>query len=121
MKVTETNVRGSSNILTHPRQIDSLVRREDDKRKLKREARAERKLAEKAAKEEEARKQKGAKRREMENQLAALKEELGEENIDWEGVEKIMDGEFDEDEWERVVTAMLMAKADRVGGRSRHD
>lgn len=114
---TEYNFRfeepGSSTILTHPREIPSLVRREDDTRKNKREARAERKAAEKAAQEEETRRLKGAKRREIEKQLAALKEELGD-GVDWEQMEKIMDGDFDEDEWERVVGSMLAAKAEEV-------
>lgn len=38
---------GSTEILTHPREIPSLVRRTDDTRALKRAARAERKAAEK--------------------------------------------------------------------------
>jgi protein KRI1 len=44
-----------------------------------------------------------------------LKQEIGEANVDWEGLEKIMEGEWDESEWERVVGAMLQAKAEAVG------
>lgn len=86
------------------------MRREDDSRKLKRQAREERKAAEKAAREEETRRKKGEKRREMESQLNALKKELGEDGVDWTGVEKVLEGEWDEDEWERVVGAMLAGK-----------
>lgn len=54
----------------------------------------------------------------MEAQIKALKEELGEgEGMDWEAVEKIMEGEWDEDEWERVIGTMLNAAADRVGSK----
>lgn len=92
--------------------MPSLVRRTDDTRASKRAAKAERKAAEKAAKEEEARRLKGEKRREMEKQMASLRKDLGfngDDNaeVDWDELEKIMDGEFDEGEWERVVGQML--------------
>jgi protein KRI1 len=115
---TEYNFRfeepGSSTIVTHPRNIDTLVRREDDTRKTKRQQKEERKAAEKA-REEETRRLKGEKRREMEKLVKSLKQEIGEANVDWEGLEKIMEGEWDESEWERVVGAMLQAKAEAVG------
>lgn len=103
---------GAAEIISHPRQIESLARRDDDKRKLKREARAERKAAEKAQREEETKKQKGEKRREMEKQLAALREEVGDANVDWSAVEKVLEGEYDEDEWDRVVGEMLSKAAE---------
>ena len=97
--------------MTHPREIPSLVRRTDDTRALKRAAKAERKAAEKLAKEEEARRQKGEKRREMEKQMASLRKDLGYEDgkgeVDWDELEKVMEGDFDEGEWERVVGKML--------------
>lgn len=98
--------------MSHPRQIESLARRDDDKRKLKREARAERKAAEKAQREEETKRQKGEKRREMEKQLAALREEVGDADVDWTAVEKVLEGEYDEGEWDRVVGEMLAKAAE---------
>ena len=92
-----------------------MVRRADDTRKNKRQARIERKAAEKAAAEEQTRKLKGQKRREMEAQIKALKQELGGgDDMDWTAVEKIMEGDFDEGEWERVIGTMLNEAADRV-------
>ncbi|WVR07983.1 hypothetical protein IAU60_005026 [Kwoniella sp. DSM 27419] len=102
---------GASDIVTHPRLIPSLVRRPDDARKTKRARRAERKAAERAAQEEELRAKKGSKRREMEKRMASLKADLAGEGveggIDWDQLEKVLDGEWDEGEWEKVVGGML--------------
>ncbi|WWC95448.1 hypothetical protein V866_002312 [Kwoniella sp. B9012] len=102
---------GASNILSHPRQIDALVRRPDDARKTKRARRAERKAAEKAAQEEALKAKKGSKRREMEKRMAALKSDLAAEGVDgevdWDSLQKVLDGEWDENEWEKVVGGML--------------
>ncbi|WWD04222.1 hypothetical protein V865_002290 [Kwoniella europaea PYCC6329] len=102
---------GASNILSHPRQIDTLVRRPDDARKTKRARRAERKAAEKAAQEEALKAKKGSKRREMEKRMAALKSDLAAEGVDgevdWDSLQKVLDGEWDENEWEKVVGRML--------------
>ncbi|WWC92889.1 uncharacterized protein L201_007851 [Kwoniella dendrophila CBS 6074] len=103
---------GSSNIVSHPRQIESLVRRPDDARKTKRARRAERKALEKAKQEEELKAKKGSKRREMEKRMLSLKSDLAAEGIndnllDWDSLEKVLDGEWDENEWEKVVGGML--------------
>ncbi|WWC65922.1 uncharacterized protein I303_108544 [Kwoniella dejecticola CBS 10117] len=102
---------GGFDILSHPRQIDSLVRRPDDARKSKRARKAERKAAERAAQEESLKAKKGSKRREMERSMAALKMDLAAEGVegevDWDSLEKVLDGEWDENEWEKVVGGML--------------
>lgn len=82
-----------------------MVRRPDDKRILKRAARAERKALADQAREEEARKTKGKKRREMDSQMAALRKEVGEK--EWAKIEEVMEGEYDESTWERVVGGLL--------------
>nr|XP_031858396.1 uncharacterized protein CI109_006159 [Kwoniella shandongensis]KAA5525468.1 hypothetical protein CI109_006159 [Kwoniella shandongensis] len=112
---TEYNFRfeepGASTIAAHPRDIPSLVRRPDDARKSKRARRAERKAAEKAALEEDLKKKKGSKRREMEKRMTSLKQDLAAEGVegevDWDQLEKVLDGEWDEGEWEKVVGGML--------------
>ncbi|WVW86838.1 hypothetical protein I302_108893 [Kwoniella bestiolae CBS 10118] len=102
---------GAANILSHPRQIDALVRRPDDARKTKRARRAERKAAEKAAQEEALKAKKGSKRREMEKRMASLKSDLAAEgvdgDVDWDSLQKVLDGEWNENEWEKVVGGML--------------
>jgi protein KRI1 len=61
---------------------------------------------------------KGEKRREMEKQMASLRKDLGikegKGEVDWDELEKVMDGDFDEDEWQRVVGKMLEARDDDV-------
>ena len=49
----------------------------------------------------------------MEAQIAALKRELGED-MDWTALENVLEGEWDEAEWERVVGTMLNEAADKV-------
>jgi protein KRI1 len=97
---------GASNIMSHPRDIPSLVRRADDTRKSKRAARAERKAAEQAARDEEMRRRKGEKRREMDSRLASLKKDVGD-GVDWGEVVKLLEGNYDERDWDRVVGGML--------------
>lgn len=112
---TDSWCSGSSNIITHPRQIPSLVRRADDTRATKRAARAERKAAEKAAKEEEIRRLKGEKRREMEKQLESLKREVGD-GVDWAEIERVLEGDFDEGQWERTLEKMMGAMGGEADG-----
>jgi hypothetical protein len=108
---------GSANILSHPRDIPTLVRRPDDARATKRAARAERKAAERAAAEEEIRKQKGQKRREMEKGLKELKDELkGVEGLDWSEIEGLMEGDWEEGKWDEVVGRMLARAAEAEVG-----
>ena len=65
------------------------------------------------------RKQKGSKRREMEAQLSALRKEIGEKG--WSKVEKVLEGDYDEDEWERVVGEALAGVVDGVDGDDAED
>ena len=92
------------------------MRRTDDARKLKRQAREERKAAEKAAEEEKTRRLKGVKRREMEAHIEALKAELGE-GLDYTSLEGILEGDFDEEEWDRVVGEIMDQAAEQVRRR----
>ena len=49
--------------------------------------------------------------------MAALKQEIGD-GMDWTALEHILEGEWDEDEWERVVGTMLNEAADRVSAKA---
>ncbi|RXK37989.1 hypothetical protein M231_04775 [Tremella mesenterica] len=107
---TEYNFRfeepGASNIITHPRNIPSLVRRPDDTRKRKRAEKKAREAEKKAAEEEEIRRLKGFRRREIESEMERLKRDLGQ-GMDWAEVERLMEGDFDESQWENVIGRML--------------
>ena len=53
----------------------------------------------------------------MEKQLANLRHKLGK-GVDWTEVEKVLEGDWNEGEWERVVGKMLSAaQEDEVSSR----
>lgn len=90
------------------------MRRADDSRKLQRQAKAERKAAEKAQREEETKRLKGQKRRQIEKQLAALKAEFGEDALD--GLD--LEGDWDEAKHEAAVQRLMAGDDDDVSGGS---
>lgn len=101
---------GAANIVSHPREIASTVRRVDDSRKLARQAKAERKAEEKAKREEETKRLKGEKRRQIEKQLTALKAEFGEDAL--AGLD--LEGDWDEAKHEAAVQKLLAGDDDDV-------
>jgi protein KRI1 len=54
----------------------------------------------------------------MEKQMASLRKDLGIKEgqgvVDWDELEKVMEGDFDEEEWQRVVGKMLESRDDDV-------
>jgi protein KRI1 len=54
----------------------------------------------------------------MEKQMASLRKDLGikegKGQVDWDELEKVMEGDFDENEWQRVVGKMLETRDDEV-------
>merc|ERR1712038_1762601 len=81
--------------------LSDTVRRKDEKRKIKRKQRKERKLAERKAKEEKLKRLKNAKKEEMEDRIKQIKSvlsdkatELPDEVVNEELVAKLMDGDF---------------------------
>ena len=81
------------------------MRKTDDKRKKDREARRERKALERKKKEEQLAHLKNQKRAEIKNQIDQIKEIGGiqEADIDEELMAKMMDGDFDPDEFEKAM------------------
>ncbi|KZO90589.1 Krr1-domain-containing protein [Calocera viscosa TUFC12733] len=97
-------------IATHPRNLQSTVRRQDDHRKQQREKRKTRKEDEKLVKEEELKRLKALKRKEIQDKLKMLglvsgKQEIRSDQLDLEGDfdpdahDSQMRGIFDEEEY----------------------
>ena len=93
--------------------LSDTIRRKDDSRKLKRKERKERKAAERRAKEEQLKRLKNAKREELEERIGQIKGALGENNhlgtgndLDEEVVMKLMQGDFDPDKFESMMSKM---------------
>lgn len=98
--------------------LSDTVRRKDESRKLKRQQRKERKEAERKAKEERLKRLKNAKKEELEDRIKQIKsvlgdkvdeaavEKPGDDNIDEEMVAKLMEGDFDPDKFEDIMSKM---------------
>mmetsp|Transcript_16904 Transcript_16904/g.20643 ORF Transcript_16904/g.20643 Transcript_16904/m.20643 type:complete len:596 (-) Transcript_16904:443-2230(-) len=93
--------------------LSDTIRRKDESRKLKREERKKRKLAERKAKEETLKRLKNAKREEMEERIKQVKSVLSDKAteipdgiVNEEMVAKIMEGDFDEDKFEELMSKM---------------
>ena len=96
--------------------LSDTIRRKDDSRKLKREQRKDRKATERKAKEERLKRLKNAKKEELEGRMNQIKAVLGEKGdeehmgddqaIDEEMVAKLMEGDFDPDKFEELMSKM---------------
>ncbi|GMH69196.1 hypothetical protein TrST_g2305 [Triparma strigata] len=96
---------GGNQIINYSRENKDTVRKTDDKRKKDREARRERKALERKKKEEQLAHLKNQKRAEIKNQIDQIKDIGGiqEADIDEELMAKMMDGDFDPDEFEKAM------------------
>lgn len=86
----------------------TTVRRTDTTRKEKREARRERKAAERRAKEEQLKRLKNAKQQEANNKLAQIKSVLGsvdQETVDEVAIMKMLEGDYDPEQFEKAMNA----------------
>lgn len=99
---------GAANIVSHPRNLATTVRRTDDSRKTARELKKEREAAKAAAFEEETKRKKGKMRREIDMRLQALKEEFGEEAL--KGLD--LEGDWDEVAHDKAMQTLLAADGD---------
>ena len=99
--------------------LSDTIRRKDESRKLKREQRKDRKASERKAKEERLKRLKNAKKDELEGRIKQIKSVLGEQAegapeegigddpaIDEEMVAKLMEGDFDPDKFEELMSKM---------------
>ena len=104
----ETATSGASlSVQTYARsQTMNTVRRQDTTRKDKRQARKERKTAERRAKEEQLKRLKNAKKKEMNQKLSQVKAVIGDadENIlDEAAIMKMLEGDYDPEKFEKAM------------------
>jgi protein KRI1 len=87
-------------------QTMNTLRREDTSRKEKRQARNERKVAERKAKEEQLKRLKNAKHQELNQKLAQVKSVIGaveEGDIDEVALMKMLEGDYDPEQFEKAM------------------
>ena len=104
----ETATSGATfSVQTYARsQTMDTVRRPDNARKDKRQARKDRKAAERKAKEEQLRRLKNAKKKEINNKLSQVKAVIGgleEGAIDEAAIMKMMEGDYDPETFEKAM------------------
>jgi protein KRI1 len=93
--------------------LSDTIRRKDESRKMKRKQRKERKMEERKAKEEKLKRLKNAKREELEERISQVKgvlsdktSEIPDDTVNEELVAKLMDGDFDPDKFEDLMSKM---------------
>ena len=111
-RLTMSTNRGAANITTHARNLTTTARRTDETRKTARQLKAERKAEQAAAIAEKTKREKGKKRREIEKRMEILKKELGDKAF--EMLEHEMEGDWDEEVFDRAMDKVLEAGLDDV-------
>ncbi|KAG7672609.1 hypothetical protein Ndes2526B_g08865 [Nannochloris sp. 'desiccata'] len=96
---------GSGQLITHPRQIEGTVRKEDDRRKKTRAEKAARKLAEEEERRAEVRRLKNLKKAEIEGRLHELQNVAGAAAPKEELLDDLLAGDFDPEAHDRAMAA----------------
>eukprot|EP00890_Picochlorum_soloecismus_P004968 jgi/Picsp_1/5472/NSC_02831-R1_protein len=96
---------GGSSIVTHARQIDDVVRKSDDRRKLKRAEKAARKAQEEEERRLELKQLKNLKKAEIEKKLEEVKTVAGLGAPDQNILGQLLDGEFDPEAHDKAMAA----------------
>ena len=104
----ETATSGATlSVQTYARsQTMNTVRRQDTTRKDKRQARKERKIAERKSKEEQLKRLKNAKKKEIENKLSQVKAVIGDKDesaVDEAAIMKMLEGDYDPEKFEKAM------------------
>lgn len=87
----------STEITTHPRDVQS-IRRVDDRRKKSRTAKQEREKEAQRIRDEDIQRMRNLKRQEYEDKLRQIQEAAGEANVDID-----LEADFDPDEWDKTM------------------
>ena len=97
----------SAQIVTYPREVEGLVRKADDRRKLARKRKAERKDAAVAERAAEVRRLKNIKRGEVDARLAEIQRISGHQGN--AALSKLVEGDFDPEAYDAAMAAAFDA------------
>ncbi|GBC07159.1 hypothetical protein RclHR1_00730008 [Rhizophagus clarus] len=92
---------GSTKVITYSRNLEGIMRRTDNKRKLKRKMRSDRKEEEKKRKVEELKRLKNLKKREIFEKLRKIKEITGNDTVGFDDVD--LEEDFDPDKYDKKM------------------
>ncbi|WPT16271.1 Protein kri1 [Picochlorum sp. SENEW3] len=94
---------GGTEIVTHPREIEGIVRKKDDRRKQKRMEKAARKAQEEEERRRELKQLKNLKKMEIEDKLKEVKNIAGSGVAEEDLIGKLLDGEFDPEKHDQAM------------------
>eukprot|EP00198_Chlamydomonas_reinhardtii_P001016 XP_001690351.1 predicted protein [Chlamydomonas reinhardtii] len=96
---------GADRIITHPRNVEGTVRKEDDRRKRQRDAKKARQEAAEAEAREEVKRMKNLKKQEIESKLDKLRNVAGVAAPAATSLDDVLEGDFDPEEWDKKMAA----------------
>ncbi|GAB4820679.1 hypothetical protein N2152v2_007725 [Parachlorella kessleri] len=96
---------GGAEIVTYPRKLEGVVRKEDDRRKRKRADKAERLRAEESQRQQELKRLKNLKKQEIEEKLSEIQQVAGRAAPNQELLDRLVAGDFDPEEYDRQMAA----------------
>ncbi|GLC34476.1 hypothetical protein PLESTB_001257000 [Pleodorina starrii] len=96
---------GADRIITHPRNIEGVVRKPDDKRKRQRDAKKQRLEEAAEAEREEVKRLKNLKKQEIEGKLDKLRHVAGAAAPAATSLDDMLEGDFDPEEWDKKMAA----------------
>ncbi|GIL45728.1 hypothetical protein Vafri_2894 [Volvox africanus] len=96
---------GADRIITHPRNIEGIVRKPDEKRKRQRDAKKQRLEEAADAARDEVKRLKNLKKQEIESKLDKLRNVAGAAAPAPASLDDILEGDFDPEEWDKKMGA----------------
>ncbi|KAG2432858.1 hypothetical protein HXX76_008591 [Chlamydomonas incerta] len=96
---------GADRIVTHPRNVEGTVRKEDDRRKRQRDAKKARQEAAEAEAREDVKRMKNLKKQEIESKLDKLRNVAGVAAPAAVSLDDVLEGDFDPEEWDKKMAA----------------
>ncbi|PNH07982.1 Protein KRI1 [Tetrabaena socialis] len=101
---------GADRIITHPRTIEGIVRKPDEKRKRQRNAKKERLAEAEDAAQGEVKRLKNLKKLQIEDRLGKLRNMAGAAAPQAASLDDVLEGDFDPEEWDKKMAAAFDSK-----------